>query len=160
MAPVAEWEAFTSSTSSMDEEYIDNAVDFFAHISVGSDSVGKSGGGSDGESSQALAVDGDEFSPEALRRSWLEAITDVGVVMCDKHEKLPDGYEKVDKTVGGESANLNFGSWQGRTTMICVRRRKYSRSTPSAVPRAMSDEAGLVARHVGGSAEAVATRAT
>ena len=104
-----------------EEEVVDNAVDFFAHISIGSD-------GTVPQVDEDSQGDAALYSPETLHRSWQEAITDIGIVLEDKNEPLPDGYEVVRETLGGEKANLNYGSYRRHTIMLCVRRRKHSRS--------------------------------
>jgi hypothetical protein len=48
-------------------------------------------------------------------------------VLLDKSEVLPPGWELLETTVGGESGNVNNGSWSGYKTHVCYRRRKASR---------------------------------
>jgi len=41
---------------------------------------------------------------------------------------LPAGWELVGASVGGHDANISSDSWKGRSTMLCVRRRRASRA--------------------------------
>jgi len=73
-----------------------------------------------------FAICGVPESPQGRKFSLpdkqIEPITGLCVVNRTDNEPIPDGYHIIEKTVDGQDANLNHGSYLAPSMYLCVRR--------------------------------------